>query len=61
MPAVMVAGDRDYPMVISSATAIAARIPGCRTVTAPGADHMLPLRIPGRLARLIEELDAAAA
>lgn len=61
VPAVMVVGSRDYPMVTDSATAIAARIPGCRTVTAPGADHMLPLRIPDQLARLIDELDAVAA
>ena len=60
VPTVMVVGDRDYPMVIRSATAIAGRIPGCRTVTAPGSDHMLPLRIPDQLARLIGELDAAA-
>jgi hypothetical protein len=29
------------------------RIPLCRTVTAPGADHLLPLRAPELLAELI--------
>ena len=45
-PAVMVRGDREYPMVADCADAIASRIPGCRRIVIPGADHMLPL--PGR-------------
>jgi pimeloyl-ACP methyl ester carboxylesterase len=59
VPAIMVVGDRDYPMVRDSAAAIAGRIPDCRTVGAPGADHMLPLRIPDQIATLIDELDAS--
>ncbi len=48
----MVTGDREYPMVARCAAEIAARIPGCERVTAPGADHMLPLRAPELIARL---------
>jgi pimeloyl-ACP methyl ester carboxylesterase len=32
---------------------VASRIPGCRRVIIPGADHMLPLRAPARLAQII--------
>ncbi len=35
---------------------IAARIPGCRQIPAPGADHLLPLRVPSLIAGLIGEL-----
>ena len=52
-PAVMVRGDREYPMVADGADAIASRIPGCRRLVIPGADHMLPLRAPDQLARII--------
>ena len=34
---------------------IAARLDGSRTVLVPGADHMLPLRTPARLAEIIGE------
>lgn len=54
-PAVMVRGDREYPMVADCADAIASRIRGCRRIVVPGADHMLPLRTPGRLAEIIAE------
>jgi pimeloyl-ACP methyl ester carboxylesterase len=52
-PAVVVRGDREYPMVADCSDRIAARIPGCRQVVIPGADHLLPLRVPGRLAAII--------
>ncbi|HUB21798.1 MAG TPA: alpha/beta hydrolase [Streptosporangiaceae bacterium] len=52
-PAVMIRGDQEYPMVADCADAIASRIPGCRRTIIPGADHMLPLRVPGQLAELI--------
>lgn len=55
-PAVVVTGDREYPMVARCAADIAARIPGCRQVPAPGADHLLPLRVPSLIAGLIAEL-----
>ena len=52
----MVTGDREYPMVARCAAAIAARIPGCEQVPAPGADHMLPLRAPDLIAQLAAKL-----
>ena len=52
-PAVMVRGDREYPMVADCADAIASRIPDCRRVVVPGADNMLPLRAPDQLADII--------
>ena len=55
VPAVVVRGDREYPMVAECADAIAARIPGCGRVIVPGADHLLPLRAPARLAEIITE------
>ncbi len=57
VPAAMVIGDRDYPMMIHCAEEVAARIPGCQRIAAPGADHMLPLRVPGQLADLAGKLD----
>ena len=57
MPAVMMIGDLDYPVVIRCAQEIAARIPGCQQIAVPGADHLLPLRIPGQLAGLIDRLE----
>ena len=52
-PAVVVRGDREYPMVADCADAIASRIPGCGRIVVPGADHLLPLRAPARLAEII--------
>jgi 3-oxoadipate enol-lactonase len=57
MPTAMVIGDLDYPAEIRCAQDIAARIPGCRQISAPGADHMLPLRRPRQLCDLICRLD----
>ena len=51
----MVRGDREYPMVADCADAIAARIPGCGRIIIPGADHLLPLRAPARLAEIVTE------
>ena len=56
LPAVVVRGDREYPMVAECADAIASGIPGCGHVIVPGADHLLPLRTPARLAEIITEL-----
>jgi pimeloyl-ACP methyl ester carboxylesterase len=55
-PATVVAGDLEYPMVARCAADIAARIPGCGLVAAPGADHLLPLRTPALVARLAGDL-----
>ena len=54
-PAVLLVGDRDYPPLIDCDAAIAARIPGCRTIDVPGGDHLLPLRVPGLVAETIEQ------
>jgi 3-oxoadipate enol-lactonase len=54
-PTVLVRGDREYPMVAQCSDAIAERIPGSRRILIPGADHMLPLRVPGRLAEIIAD------
>jgi 3-oxoadipate enol-lactonase len=53
IPAVMLPGDLEYPMVAAASRAIAARLDTCRTVLVPGADHLLPLRAPGLLAEVI--------
>ena len=40
---------------VDSADAIASRIPGCARIVIPGADHLLPLRAPARLAEIVTE------
>jgi len=55
IPTVLAIGDLDYPMVRECGERIAGRIPGCRLVVVPGADHLLPLRAPALLADLITE------
>jgi 3-oxoadipate enol-lactonase len=52
-PSVIVRGDLEYPMVAEASELIAARIPGCRTIVIPGADHLLPLRTPAELTEII--------
>jgi 3-oxoadipate enol-lactonase len=56
VPATVVTGDLEYPMVTRCGADIAARIPASRPVTAPGADHLLPLRAPALIAGLVGEL-----
>lgn len=56
IPAIMVRGDLEYPMVADCADRIASRIPGCRRVVIPGADHLLPLRAAAELTELIDAL-----
>lgn len=58
-PSTLVYGGLEYPMAAECARALAARIPGCRVRTVPGADHMLPLRVPGLIAELIAQAVAA--
>lgn len=48
-----VVGDLDEPCVIDCARAVAAGIPGSRLLTVPGADHLIPLRDPALVARII--------
>jgi len=52
---VLVVGGLDYPMVRDCDENIAERIPGCRKIVVPGADHLLPLRAPDLLADIISE------
>ena len=59
VPAVMLLGDLEYPMVTEASRAIAARLDGCRSVQVPGADHLLPLRAPQLLADAITRLAGA--
>ncbi|MGP8000532.1 MAG: alpha/beta fold hydrolase [Streptosporangiaceae bacterium] len=54
-PAVVMLGDLEYPMVVRCADSVADRIPGCRRVRVPGADHLIPLRAPGLVAQVITE------
>lgn len=54
VPAVVIIGDQEYPAVADAGLAIAARIRGCQTIMVEDADHLLPLRAPGRLADIIE-------
>lgn len=56
IPTIMVLGDLEYPMVTDASRAIAARLDGSRMVLLPGADHLLPLREPHRLAEAIAEV-----
>jgi 3-oxoadipate enol-lactonase len=55
-PAVMLLGGLEYPMVSQASRAIAAKLADCPEVLLPGADHLLPLRDPGRLAQAIGEV-----
>ena len=52
----MLLGDLEYPMVSQASRAISAKLDGCREVVVPGADHLLPLRDPLRLAWAISEV-----
>lgn len=54
-PAVLLIGDLDRAPLIACAAATADRIPGCRLITVPGADHLLPLRAPVVVAQAIQE------
>jgi 3-oxoadipate enol-lactonase len=56
VPAAVVVGDKEYPMVARCAADIATRIADCQQIPAPGADHLLPLRAPAMIAELASEL-----
>lgn len=55
-PSAVVIGDLEYPMVARCAAEVAERIPGCQLIPAPGADHLLPLRVPALIAELAVRL-----
>lgn len=56
VPAVTLLGDLEYPMVSQASQAITAKLSDGREVPVPGADHLLPLRDPLRLAQAITEV-----
>jgi 3-oxoadipate enol-lactonase len=56
IPAAVVVGDQEYPMVARCAADIATKIPGCQQIPVPGADHLLPLRVPAMIAELAGKL-----
>ncbi len=55
VPVLVVLGDREYPMVRTCGEQIAARIRGSRQVIIAGADHLLPLRAPDEIAKLVTQ------
>jgi 3-oxoadipate enol-lactonase len=58
VPAVMLLGDLEYPMVSQASSAIAAKLDHCQEVLVPGADHLLPLRDPRQIAHAVVQLSA---
>jgi 3-oxoadipate enol-lactonase len=52
-PTVLLVGDRDRPVLITSNEEVARRIPGCRLAWMPGVDHMPALREPDLIARTV--------
>ena len=60
-PTTLAFGDREYLMVAECCNALAERIPGCRLLTLPGVDHMVPLRAPDVVAELVAKAVAEAA
>jgi len=61
VPTLIVLGDRDEYTITDIGNLYAAGIPGSRVVTLAGADHLLPLRVPGELNALLLEHFAAPA
>lgn len=60
-PTLIVLGDRDEYTITEIGNLYATGIPGSRLVTLAGADHLLPLRVPGELNALLLEHFAAPA
>jgi 3-oxoadipate enol-lactonase len=54
-PTLVVLGAQDIAAIADIGTLLATGIPGARSETIDGADHMLPLRTPGRLVELLQE------
>jgi 3-oxoadipate enol-lactonase len=53
VPTLIVLGDRDEYTITDIGNLYAAGIPGSRLVILAGADHLLPLRVPGQLNSLL--------
>jgi pimeloyl-ACP methyl ester carboxylesterase len=54
-PALVVAGDRDQPHILENAALLAREIPGARSVTIPGAAHLVNLDRGAELVRVVRE------
>jgi pimeloyl-ACP methyl ester carboxylesterase len=54
-PVLLVCGSDTRPWFPDNAAVLAAMVAVARTVTVPGADHLLPLTHPSRLAEVIVE------
>ncbi len=54
-PTVLMVGDKDRASIVASGEAAAGRIPGCRLIIMPGADHFPTAREPGLIASTILE------
>ena len=55
IPSVLIVGELDHPSVRDCGESIAERIAGCRKIVVPGVDHLLPLRVPDLLAKIISD------
>jgi pimeloyl-ACP methyl ester carboxylesterase len=53
VPTLVVLGDSDVDPITEIGRILATGIPGARSVTLSGADHMLPLRVPDKLTELL--------
>jgi 3-oxoadipate enol-lactonase len=53
VPTVLMIGDRDRPVLITSNEQAARRIPGGRLIRMPGVDHLPTLRVPDLIAETI--------
>ncbi|MET8231971.1 alpha/beta hydrolase [Micromonospora sp. NPDC005298] len=55
-PCVLLLGDLERPSFVPSCVEAARRIPGCRLVRLPGADHFVPLRAPDAVVEALRSL-----
>jgi 3-oxoadipate enol-lactonase len=53
---VLLLGDLERPSFVPACVEAAGRIPGCRLVRLPGADHFVPLRAPGAVVEALRSL-----
>jgi 3-oxoadipate enol-lactonase len=53
VPTLVVLGDRDVEPITAIGGLLSSGIPGARSETLAGADHMLPLRVPDKLTDLV--------
>jgi 3-oxoadipate enol-lactonase len=60
VPTSLLVGDADFPLLVQANREVAARIPGCELIVAPGVDHLPPLREPDLVLRTIRSTLARA-